>query len=63
MERSDMTEPTPEELLEQHLATGEPLDADELQMIVDAGLTNQDEWDDRGGGLYWHAATFPETEE
>jgi len=57
-----MTSPTPEELLAKHRTTGEPLDEDEVTAIVDAGLTTWDEWDDRGGGLYWHAETFPHDE-
>ena len=53
---------TPQELLEHHRATGEPLDEDEVASLIEAGLTTMSEWDDRGGGLYWHATTFPEPE-
>jgi hypothetical protein len=57
------TDRTPEELLENHKATGEPLDEEEVQGIVDAGLSTWDEWEDRGGGLYWLAEAFPLDEE
>ena len=43
-----------------HVETGEPLDADEVRAVVAAGLTADDEWEDRGGGLYWHRLTWPE---
>jgi hypothetical protein len=60
---ADMTEATPEELLEGHKTTGEPVDEDEVQRIVDAGLTTWEEWEDRGGGLCWHVVTFPEADD
>jgi len=50
---------TPVAILENHKATGEPLDECEVQAVVDAGLTAWDEWEDRGGGLYWLAEAFP----
>ena len=57
-----MTGPTPEELLEKHKASGEPLDEEEVTSLVAAGVTTWDDWDDRGGGLYWLSAAFPEEE-
>ena len=50
------TGPTPKELLEKHKASGEPLSEDEVESLVAAGLTTWDDWDDRGGGLYWHTS-------
>jgi hypothetical protein len=46
-----------------HVDTGEPLTEDEVQVVVEAGITSWDEWDDRGGGLYWHAPTWPALED
>ena len=40
-----------------------PLTEDEVQVVVEAGITSWDEWDDRGGGLYWHAPTWPALED
>jgi len=54
-----MDEPTPQQLLDKHKSTGEPLDEEEVQAVVDAELTTWDEWEDRGGGLYWLAEAFP----
>lgn len=45
-------------LWEVHRETGEPLDADEVRMVVAAGMTAEADWEDRGGGLYWHAPTW-----
>lgn len=53
---------TPKELLRSHLATGEPLTADELAEVVAAGLTEWDAWEDRGGGLWWHREAWPSGE-
>ena len=50
----------PEVLWDVHRETGEPLDADELALVVQAGLTDPSDWEDRGGGLYWHAPTWPD---
>jgi len=51
------------ELWRGHGDTGEPLTEDEVQVVVEAGITSWDEWDDRGGGLYWHAPTWPALED
>ena len=50
----------PRELLHAHMETGEPLDAGEVAVIVGAGLSSWDEWEQRGGGLYWHSPTWPD---
>ena len=55
--------PTPRELLDHHLRTGEPLSEDEVMSVIAAGLSSIEDWEDRGGGLHWHAATFPRTED
>ena len=57
------SEPTPQELLEHHCATGEPLDEAEVIVIIEAGIATWEDWEDRGGGLFWHAKTFPEPED
>lgn len=54
-----MADPTPQEMLDNHKQTGEPLGEEEVQAVVDAGLTEWDAWEDRGGGLYWLWETFP----
>jgi hypothetical protein len=46
-----------------HIETAEPLDAAELDLVVSAGLANREDFEDRGGGLYWHAPTWPASEE
>ena len=45
-----------------HTETGEPLDESEMQLVVAAGLAKAAEWEDRGGGLYWHAPTWPDAD-
>jgi hypothetical protein len=45
---------TPQQLLRDHIETGEPLTEEELNAVVAAGLTDRSVWEDRGGGLYWH---------
>ncbi len=56
-------QPTAEDLWKAHIETGEPLTEDEVLMVVEAGVTTLDEWDDRGGGLFWHAATWPDLDQ
>ena len=51
-------QPTAEELWRAHTETGEPLSEGEVAIVVAAGLAAADEWEDRGGGLYWHAPTW-----
>jgi hypothetical protein len=46
-----------------HVETGEPLDEDEVMIVVAAGLTEAEDWEMRGGGLYWHAPTYPNPDE
>jgi hypothetical protein len=46
-----------------HCSTGEPLDEGEVAAVVSAGLSKWDDWEDRGGGLYWHAPTWPPSDE
>lgn len=43
-----------EDLWKTHIETGEPLSEDEVTRVVATGLTNADDWEDRGGGLYWY---------
>ena len=62
METPYMTECTPEQLMQMHRATGEPLYEAEVQATVEAGISTWDDWDYRGGGLFWHSATFPPAE-
>ena len=50
----------PRALLTNHLKTGEPLSEDELSVVVSAGLAARPEFSMRGGGLWWHDATFPD---
>jgi hypothetical protein len=47
------------ELWKAHLETGEPLDDHEVEIVVAAGLSKAEDWEMRGGGLYWHAPTWP----
>jgi hypothetical protein len=47
-------------LWQSHTTTGEPLDEEEVARVVAAGLASAEDWEDRGGGLYWHAPTWPE---
>ena len=60
---SRMNARRPEQLMQIHRATGQPLDELAVRAIVDAGITTWDDWEDRGEGLYWHSPTFPESEE
>lgn len=46
-----------------HIETSEPLTEDEVDAVVRAGLAKQDEWEDRGGGLFWHYPTWPDTDD
>jgi len=46
-----------------HTETGEPLTEGEVRTVVEAGLAKWDEWEDRGGGLYWHAPTWPDPDQ
>jgi hypothetical protein len=50
-------------LFERHRRTGEPLSEAECDVIIEAGLSTWDEWDQRGGGLWWHSLTWPEPTE
>lgn len=52
-----------EALWRAHTQTGEPLSEEEIRIVVEAGLASDDEWEDRGGGLYWHAPTWPSEDE
>jgi hypothetical protein len=54
---------TPQMLWETHVATGEPLSESELKSVIEAGISAANEWDMRGDGLYWHALTWPWTDE
>ena len=49
----------PEDLLRNHVETGEPLSEEEVEAVVAAGLTDSSAWENRGGGLYWHRETYP----
>lgn len=51
-----------EMLWKTHIKTGEPLTEEEVDLIVMAGLAKREDFDMRGGGLHWHAPTFPEKE-
>jgi hypothetical protein len=42
-----------------HIETGEPLDEEEVVVVVRAGLARAEEWENRGGGLFWHTPTWP----
>lgn len=42
---------------------GEPLTAEEVAVVVAAGITTEDEWEDRGSGLHWHLPTWPTPED
>jgi len=53
----------PQELLNTHIETGEPLSEEEVDAVVAAGLTERNVWEDRGGGLHWHAEHHPLDEE
>ena len=52
----------PQALWAAHLE-GEPLTSEEVQAVVAAGITTEDEWEDRGGGLHWHMPTWPALED
>ena len=49
-----------ERLWRSHVDAGEPLDVDELGLVLSQGLAKAEDWEDRGGGLYWHAPTWPD---
>lgn len=53
-------QPKAEKLWKAHVETGEPLSEDEVAIVVAAGLAKAEDWDDRGGGLFWHAPTWPD---
>lgn len=55
-------QPTAKELWEAHIETAEPLTEEEVALVVDAGLAEAHDWEDRGGGLFWHAPTWPDPE-
>jgi hypothetical protein len=61
MMRSDRDESP--RLLEHHRETGEPLTAEELDGIVAGGVTTVEEWEQRGGGCWWHSPSWPEPAE
>jgi hypothetical protein len=52
--------PSAEALWKAHVETSEPLTEDEVAIVVRAGLAKAEDWEDRGGGLHWHAPTWPE---
>lgn len=54
--------PDPEALLARHRTTGEPLGGHELDAVVDAGLARREQFDMRGGDLWWESARFPDPE-
>jgi hypothetical protein len=54
-----MDDLSPEQLLDHHRRTGEPLSEEEVEELVEAGLTCLDDWENRGGNLYWEWRTFP----
>lgn len=60
MAENKTDQPTAEDLWKTHIETGEPLSEDEVATVVAAGLAKHDEWDDRGGGLFWHYPTWPD---
>jgi hypothetical protein len=43
-----------------HVETGEPLTGNEVAIVVAAGLAEAEDWEDRGGGLHWHAPRWPD---
>jgi hypothetical protein len=45
-----------------HVDTGEPLGEDEVAIVVAAGLAEAEDWENRGGGLYWHTPTWPDAD-
>ena len=49
-----------EELWRDHVETGEPLDEREMRVVVAAGLAEESDWEERGGGLFWHGPTWPD---
>lgn len=49
-----------ERLWRSHVETAEPLSELEVAIVVAAGLAEESDWEDRGGGLYWHAPTWPD---
>ena len=53
----------PETLCANHHATGEPLSWKEMIAIVGAGLAEKDDFEMRGGGLWWNWRIYPATEE
>lgn len=57
---AEATTMDPRALFETYKATGEPLGEGDVQVIVDAGFANPGQFEMRGGGLYWHAPSFPE---
>ncbi|MEN6644008.1 MAG: hypothetical protein ABFE08_16345 [Armatimonadia bacterium] len=49
-----------ERLWRTHIETAEPLDQDEVRLVVFHGFAKEEDWDDRGGNLFWHTATWPD---
>jgi hypothetical protein len=50
-------------LWQEHVLTGEPLTAEEVEAVVAAGITDSKSWELRGGGLYWNADLYPHLED
>ena len=50
-------------LLRRHQQTGEPLSEEEVGRVVAGGVTSAEDWEQRGGGLWWHSPSSPEPDE
>lgn len=52
-----------EALWRAHVCTGEPLTEEEVQAVVAAGLAEEDDFEMRGGDLWWNWKLYPDQEE
>jgi hypothetical protein len=50
----------PDIVFERHLDAGEPMTEREVNRIVDAGLTEREDWAEREEGLFGHVPSFPD---
>lgn len=52
-------EPSGFDIFDHHVRSAEPLTEDDVNQITAEDVEKADAFEERGGGLYWHAETFP----
>lgn len=52
----------PKDLFERHKLTSEPLSEDQVTLLADARVAPRSEFSMRGGNLWWHDPTFPDSD-